>query len=381
MGLSISSIGVDSGLNWETNLNASLSIIDGHNHSAGNGVQITPAGFKINTSLAFNNYSAVGLQATVYNQQTSLSTIQAIYVGTDGNLYYNDGASNNIKITSGGTVNATSSGINSGSASASFSSGVLTVNSATNTPANISAGSLLIGQNVAGSNYVTLSPPSALSSGSYPLTLPAIPSAQSFMSIDTSGNMAGYCAVSGGITGGNIAPATITGANIASATITGGNIASATIAGANIASTTVARSNQVAVGQQISSSCGPFITISNTNVPVLNLNVTLTTSGRPVIVSIQPDPSGNVGLFIVSSLNSGTVTCETVISLLRGNTVIAVTGLEVVTTGMIFEGFPSSFVYIDPVGAGTYTYSIALKQVSGPCVAGIFYSVLTAYEL
>jgi hypothetical protein len=113
-----------------------------------------------------------------------------VYV-SGADLYYNDTAGNHVRLTAGGVVNATSSGIASGSASASFSSGVLVVDSNTNTPGNIQAGSYLMGQNVVGSNFLTLSPPSSLSSGSYSLILPALPTlGKGILTLDTSGNIA-----------------------------------------------------------------------------------------------------------------------------------------------------------------------------------------------
>ena len=161
MGLQQPTIGVDSGLAWETDLNANSSILDLHNHTPGNGTQIPPAGLNINSALTFNNQQATNLQAVVFTAQATLATLSALYeVGP--NLYYNDGSGNVIQITSGGTVNATSSGITSGTATASFVSSVLTVNFASNTPANIKGGSLLLGNNSAGSNYLTLSPPNAI---------------------------------------------------------------------------------------------------------------------------------------------------------------------------------------------------------------------------
>ena len=42
--LTLSSVGVDSGLSWENNLNASLTLVDSHNHTAGQGNQIPPSG-------------------------------------------------------------------------------------------------------------------------------------------------------------------------------------------------------------------------------------------------------------------------------------------------------------------------------------------------
>jgi hypothetical protein len=191
MGLSVPAVGVDPSPDWANNLNASLSILDGHNHGPGSGVQITPDGININADLAFQTYNAISLRSARFTPQSaplSLPTdLDCLYVsGVD--LYYNDGNGNQVKITSGGAVNATSSGISSGTATASFVAGVLVVDSAANTPANIQAGSVLIGNNVAASNFVTVSAPNSLAS-SYGITLPLLPASNLPVSVNASGVM------------------------------------------------------------------------------------------------------------------------------------------------------------------------------------------------
>jgi microcystin-dependent protein len=183
-------IGVDSGLVWEQGTNANSSILDGHNHTAGSGVQIPPAGIDINTSLPFNNNSAISLQASVYQTQTSFAPLFSTYF-IGNNYYINDGAGNVIQVTSGGEVLALNSGIATGSAQASFVSSILTVISAPNTPADIQGGSLLLGNTTANSKFLTLSPPAAMAAN-YTLTLPAgNGSGQlAIMTMDTSNNMA-----------------------------------------------------------------------------------------------------------------------------------------------------------------------------------------------
>ncbi len=256
MNLVISTINVDSGLAWETNLNASLSIIDQHDHTSGNGVQIQPAGLNINSSLSFQNNQAIDLQAAVFTPQTSLATLDALYVkGVD--LYFNDGSSNVVRLTSGGLVNATSSGISSGTASASFVSSVLVVNAASTTPADIQGGSIFIGNNVANSKFLKLSPPNAMASD-FTLVLPDIPPAQYFMSLDASGNMAGYVPVAGGISSGNIAAGGINGSNIAAGTISGSNLANGTISGTQIQTNVNLNGTAIQAG-------GKNVVISNTN--------------------------------------------------------------------------------------------------------------------
>lgn len=286
MGLLISTVGSDSGLLWETNLNASLSSIDTHDHSSGKGVQISPAGLNISSDLSLQSNSATNVKSVVFSDQISLSTVNSLYTKS-GELWYNDPTSP-VQITSGGSVNATSSGISSGGATASFVSSVLVVNQAASTPANVQCGSLLIGNNVASSNFVTLQPTNSLASN-YSLTLPAIPASTSFLTVDTSGNMSASVATNLGIVAGNIANATITGSKIASATITGSNIASATITGSNLVSATV-------TGTQI----------ANSTIAVPNMGAFGIAASATVTTNITSTTSAHVGSLTVLP-NTGTI--------------------------------------------------------------------------
>jgi microcystin-dependent protein len=189
MNLIIPIVGVEPGPIYASDINNSLTIIDSHNHTNGNGVLITPAAININANLTMAGNSLTNILSLQMTPQTTAPTSSdTIYTASDGNLYYIDGSSNTVKITSGGAVNATSSGISSGTATAQFVSGTLVVDSNTNTPADIQAGSIALGNTVSGSNFLTLSPPNSLSSN-YTITLPQIPAAQSALEIDTSGNI------------------------------------------------------------------------------------------------------------------------------------------------------------------------------------------------
>lgn len=207
MGLIVPGIGTEYSPTWASDLNASLSSIDSHNHSAGQGVQITPSGLNINADLAFQGNNATLLRSTRFSPQSSVlsgaADVGCLYV-VNNELYYNDvSGGHNVQITSNGSVNATSSGISSGTASASFSAGVLVVKSSSTSFANIDMQSAILANSGNLSNQLTLQAPSL--SGSYSLTLPAIPASQSFMAVDTSGNITGYAPVSGGLTGSNMA--------------------------------------------------------------------------------------------------------------------------------------------------------------------------------
>jgi hypothetical protein len=212
--------GQDPGPDYANNLQSSLNIVDQHNHSAGSGVPINPSGININADLPLNDNNLTAARSvrlidniTTLSGSSDLSCLYA--VGTAGLLYYTDQAGNITQMTiSGGGINATSSGISSGTASASFVSSVLVVNAATNTPANIQAASVLIGNNSAGSSYVTLSPVNALGS-SYGLILPVIPAATSFLTLDTSGNIVASESTTGGITTTNLASQAVTNNKLA----------------------------------------------------------------------------------------------------------------------------------------------------------------------
>lgn len=342
MGLLISTIGVDSGLLWEQNLNASELILDGHNHIPGFGVQIPPAGLNINSALTFNNQPATNLQAAIFTAQASYSINGSIYFsGVD--LYANDLSGNVIKVTSGGSVNATTSGISSGTATAAFVSSVLVVNSATATPANIQAGSLLVGNNTANSNFCALQVPAALAANYNFVLPPGYPGATSFLQMDTSGNVTGSINVSGGISTSNIAANAVT------------------------------RPKLAAVNQQISPSSGSFTTNSTTFTGVTNLAVTITTSGRPVMLMLQSD-GGGVGSSTQWSVSANH---QSFIQILRGATVIANYIFQ--NTGLSIIAPPAAF--LDTPAAGTYTYDIQMKSDSAGAFCGLEFAVLIAYEL
>ncbi|CAM6005211.1 unnamed protein product [Sphagnum balticum] len=177
MSLPIPEIGLDPGPDYASNLNDSLTIVDGHNHTPGYGVPVPVAGLNINADLPLNNYNITGVRSVRLSVNTSAlsngSDVNCLY-DLNGDLYFIDGSGDNIQITKAGAVFATSSGITSGTASASFVNGVLVVNAAPNIPANIQAGQILLGNNTVGTNFITLSAPNALAA-SYTATLPPSP--------------------------------------------------------------------------------------------------------------------------------------------------------------------------------------------------------------
>lgn len=195
MNLIVPTPSVDPGPDWANNINASLSIIDQHNHSPGSGVQITPAGININVDLPFNANNATGLRSVRFNPQIAplglASDIGCLYE-VSADLYYNDGAGNQIRITESGSVTGsagTITGLPSGTASAAYSAGTFTFQSATSTPANLAVGPITLGTNTAGSKTITISP-TVGQAANYNLFLPAVaPTANQVLVSDGSGNL------------------------------------------------------------------------------------------------------------------------------------------------------------------------------------------------
>lgn len=349
MSLVVPAVGSEPSPTWAQDLNADLSILDGHNHSVGSGVQIQPNGININADLSFNSNNATALRTTRFTTQLSPIPNTGVDVGevyVSGNeLYYNDvTGGHQVQITTNGSVNAGAgsiTGLPSGTASASFSAGTFVWQSATSTAANMDFGSAIMRNSGASSKSLTLQPPAAMAANIVE-TLPAIPSSQSFMTIDPSGNMSGYASINQGIS----------------------------------------RSNQVAVGQQISSSCGSFSTTSTTAVDVTNLTVTITTSGRPVFIGLQATNSG--GNIQIASTISGGSTCQATFQFLRATSAISViplTNIFPANTEPVMQYTPGSFWFLDTPSAGTYTYKFQCFRTLINQQINVTECVLLAYEL
>jgi hypothetical protein len=369
---------VDPGPDYANNLQSSLNLVDQHNHTPGEGVQIPSAGLNINAALTFANNPATNLQASVFYQQASLSTLNALFVGTDGNLYFNDGVGDpSIKITSGGSVNATSSGISSGTNSASFVSNVLVVNAAANTPANIQGASLLLGNNSVGTKYLTLSPPASMPAN-FTLVLPSIPGATSFLQIDTSGNITAGPGISGGITTSNISPsAGITGSQLsASAGIAGSQLANGTVTTTQLANGAV---TYPILGAAAFASSGSFSgsTASTTPQAQSGSAVTITGQGRPVVITLAPIGTGGT---VQSSMYNSSTSDWIRIDLYRAGSFFSRTSQQ--GTGGALIGNPTAITWFDNnATSGSVTYEIYISSGNGGGTSVIDDAQLVAYSL
>lgn len=359
MSLPIPVTGTTPGPNWANDYNSCLTLIDAHDHSPGNGVQITPAGLNISSDLSFSNNSITTLLKASFSSQSGALSGTNFLSFVSGNLYVNDGSGNQIPITSGGGVAGSPGSIGSLSAPASATyvagSKLFQWQADSGKAAAMDNGAVTIREtNVASAKGVTLQSASGLASD-YSLTLlSALPGSTQALNVTNAGVLS-----------------TISYDSIGSSmTSTGANAIAAT-------RTRATGSSVAAGGVAISSSCGDFVKSTAGVVDVTNLSVSITTSGRPVYLCLIND-NALFGYLSIGQTSGATATL-TIYFNRAGSTIGQY--VESVTAGssgaIRIPGCAISF--IDPVGAGTYTYKIQCDVTSGS--AAIDGVKLCAFEL
>jgi hypothetical protein len=374
MSLPVPTPSVDPGPDWATNYSACLSILDGHNHSPGSGNPINPAGININADLTMNANNLIAINTLRFTAlgaslPGTSPNLGCLYVA--GNeLYYNDESGNVTKMTNNGSVNSGAgsiTGLPSGTASASYNSANQTFiwQSATSTPANLDAGSVIFRNLTANSFGVTVSAPSSLGSN-YNLALPTIPSATNFVTLDTGGNFA--------------AVANVDNSSLQFSSNTLAVKAHGVQQGMLALKTT--GSTVAAGGVAISASSGTFSTAtSGSDQLVTGSSITITTTGRPISLSIVSDQSGNTSYLGQATSGISTTGLAVYLGTAPSGTVVARTQYTFNGTGTYTNqlGCPG-FIGLYQASAGTYTFTYAVNTSAGGGVS-VNYLVLMAYEI
>ncbi len=203
MNMPIPGVGLTDGPQWASDLNASLNIIDAHDHTPGYGVPITVAGLNINSDLPIGGNNITGVRSLRMNAQAAplavASDLGCIYVsGVD--LYYNDELGNQIQITQSGGLAGTPGSISNlvAPASAAWVSADATFVWSTSpaVAAAMDAGTLIIrypgSYPTPSGNYIAIQAPAALATG-YAMKLPpALPLASGAMLTESTAGVLGY---------------------------------------------------------------------------------------------------------------------------------------------------------------------------------------------
>lgn len=147
--------------------------------------------------------------------------------------------------------------------------------------------------------------------------------------------------------------------------------------GASLTDNTVTKDKLVSLGLQTSSSSSTYSTTSTSYVDVTNLSITITTTGRPVMIAVESDGTANVSY--IGSSNSGGGASSNTVKLVRDSTDVGIVlYASPSSSGTGVAGFGANFMYLDTPSAGTYTYKIQCKA-SGTAIFN--YCVLKAYEV
>lgn len=224
MNLPVPTPSVTPGPDWADDVVADMNAIDSHDHTPGKGVPITPDGLDLNADVPLNGNDLTEVRSVNFQAQGSplagVADLGCIYV-SGADLYYNDEAGNQVRITQGGSVSGsagTITGLPSGTASASYAAGTFTFQSATSTPANMAVGPVAIGRNAASSKTVTLAPNAAQASN-FAITFPAaLPASTSVVAIGSTGSLSNLATTGTGDvvlnSGATLASPTLTGASV-----------------------------------------------------------------------------------------------------------------------------------------------------------------------
>lgn len=375
MSLPIPSVGSEQGPDYAYDINSCLTLVDQHDHSPGYGVQITPSGLNINIDLPFGGNFATNIAGVTFAPQSVTPSNNTIYENGD-DLFFVDGNGNDVRITQSGAVAGTPGSISNlvPPASASYVSGSATFvwQSDANIAANLDAASILL-RNISPNSdeSVTITPPNALAS-SYTLTLPLIPVAQYFLTLDNTGAIAAAIPFSMGITAANIANATITATQIANETITATQIADDTITADKLADGTippeklevVSDGTTLAIKNIATTATSPtsFGTFSTASTPPV---------GRPVLIRATP----NGYLFTVSAANAtaGATYTNNGATFTVNNTIVGGTSLTMTNSSTHAPSASGTLTKTSGTGDATITFSAFVG--GSDILSGLFFNV------
>lgn len=158
---------------------------------------------------------------------------------------------------------------------------------------------------------------------------------------------------------------------------------------AKIAANAVTRAKLQAVGQQSSSSSGSFTTTSTSFVDVTNLSVSITTTGRPVIVMVIDDGANTSQSLIgcQTAFGVAAITASCIFTIIRD---AAGTPVSIYTSSLQISGAsstvigifqPVNIIYMDVPSAGAHTYKVGAETGGANMVASLKLARLVAYEL
>jgi hypothetical protein len=360
MGLTIPVPTVTEGPQYAQEIQQNFNLIDSHNHTSGQGSLIPLNALTISQNLDMNSYSVTNLKSTALVNQLSAPAENGSVYMTGDNLYWKDGTGSfNVQITNGNSLAGaagTISGLPTGTASAAYlsGSGTFRFQSATNVGADVDCRTVTLRNNVVSSFGMQVLPPTL--AANLQVTLPLPPASTKIIAMSSAGAMA----------------ANIDADNSSIEIVTNNlQVKDNGITTAKILNGAVTNAKLGALGQQTSAVSGTFTTSSILFSLITNQTVTITTTGRPVMIMFQAGTLQITG-------TGGLVTDRAEIEIVRGGS----TQVGFGTFGISNIRIPAtSIIAIDPVSAGTHTYTAEARVVNAATTLSVIGVNLIVFEL
>jgi hypothetical protein len=334
------------GASWMELQNEAFRKVDAHNHGGAGGAPIDASALLIAADVSFNGYRAIDLGSAQFIAGAATAAARSIFF-YNGDFWISNGSAVPVRLTNGASIAAAAGNITglSGSAAITWNSGlgVFIFESTSGTKAGIYCGPLSIFEPVSGGKKVTFSAPAGLAAD-YALTFPAaLPGAKMGVFVSAAG------ALTFEALGSNIGAGSITKAM----QILTGPVSAVQTPGVQSVTATA------------------FTDIANVAVS----NTTAVTD-RPVLVSIQSDPSSGETLSSFLSTGAGQ---KATLRLLSGTTTLDERSTVAEAAGGASCALPSAMVTLGAAG----TYTLKLQAKVNTAGAGIAFQNLkiVAYEL
>lgn len=343
MAMTLPAVSATLGPQWATDLNDALTVNDAHDHSTGKGVPVRPAGLYMDADLNFRGTNPENMRSARFALQGSLlggiDDVCCLYFqGAD--LYTNDAAGNQIQLTTGGGIAGAAGSIAGLVSPASVvytpASKIFNFYSGSLVRAALACGPLTIADAVASGKGVTISAPSGLTAN-YNLELPsALPATTQVLTVSS----AGLIAASG-------VPTPVAAGDGANKGFVDGG------------------------GLILSSSSGAYSTIGDTSEhDITNLSASYVSNGRPVMIFLQPDGSGDSQVLELDGASYGKL------RFYRGSTEL---GRWKVTEGSTYAA--GGFQITDQPAAGTYTYKATIQGQTSSARLYVLYVKLVVVQI
>lgn len=181
---------------------------------------------------------------------------------------------------------------------------------------------------------------------------------------------ASYNIPDGGVTGKKLNANTVDNSTLQ---LTSNQLSIKAVGTSQITNGAVTPVKRAALGQQVTSTCGTFITSSSSFVTVTNQSIAITTTGRPVMVFMMPDGTTNNSDILAPS--SGTFIWQ----IRRDGVSLGIGFADGAGTSIYF---PVGGMQVIDTGAsaGSHTYDLQIRS-AGSATMRVENSVMAVFEL